>query len=81
MLLTIFVSPYTNSLGLATSMLISNVLSVSLLQWLVSPALHVVVTPWLRASGARGKALTLWGLVLITFALAGMTLLFRAVVG
>jgi antibiotic biosynthesis monooxygenase (ABM) superfamily enzyme len=80
MLLTIFVSPYTNRLGLATSMLIGNVLSVALLQWVVTPAINVVLAPWLRASGPQGKALTVWGLVLILLALAGLTLLFRAVV-
>jgi uncharacterized protein len=79
MLLTIFVGPYTNRLGLATSMLISNILSVSLLQWAVTPAFNVVLAPWLRASGPKGKAVTVWGLVLIVLALAGLTLLFHAV--
>jgi antibiotic biosynthesis monooxygenase (ABM) superfamily enzyme len=81
MLLTIFVSPYTNRLGLATSMLISNVLSVGLLQWAVTPAFNVVLAPWLRASGQKGKAVTVWGLVLVLLALTVLTLLFRAVVG
>jgi antibiotic biosynthesis monooxygenase (ABM) superfamily enzyme len=81
MLLTIFVSPYTDRLGLATSMLIGNVLSVCLLQWAVTPAFDVFLAPWLRASGPKGKAVTVWGFVLITVALAGLTLLFRAVVG
>jgi antibiotic biosynthesis monooxygenase (ABM) superfamily enzyme len=80
MLLTIFVSPYVNHLGLATSMLISNVLSVCLLQWVVTPAFDVLLAPWLRARGPQGTGLTCWGLVLILLALAGMTLLFRAVV-
>jgi antibiotic biosynthesis monooxygenase (ABM) superfamily enzyme len=79
MLLTIFVSPFTNRLGLATSMLIGNVLSVCLLQWAVTPALNVVLAPWLRASGPKGKAVTAWGLAGILVALAGMTLLFHAV--
>jgi antibiotic biosynthesis monooxygenase (ABM) superfamily enzyme len=79
MLLTIFVGPYTKRLGLVTDMLISNALSVSLLQWAVMPVLQIVLDPWLRASGLRRKAITIWGLVLILLTLAGLMLFFHAV--
>lgn len=81
MLLTIFVGPYTKRLGPAADLLIGNVLSVSLLQWVVMPALRIVLGPWLRARGPQGKAVTIWGLVLVLFALAGLMLFFRAVTG
>jgi antibiotic biosynthesis monooxygenase (ABM) superfamily enzyme len=81
MLLTIFVGPLTNRLGLAAAMLIGNALSVSLLQWVVMPMLRLVLGPWLQASGRSGKAGTVGGLVLILLVLAGLMLLFRAMVG
>jgi antibiotic biosynthesis monooxygenase (ABM) superfamily enzyme len=81
MLLTIFVGPHTKRLGLAADMLIGNALSVSLLQWAVMPVLQIVLGPWLRASGPQGKAVTIWGLVLVLFVLAGLMLFFRAVTG
>jgi antibiotic biosynthesis monooxygenase (ABM) superfamily enzyme len=81
MLLTLFVSPYTDRLGRAASMLIGNALSVSLLQWAVMPALQVVLGPWLRANGPKGTAVTVRGLALVLVALAAMTFLFRAVTG
>ena len=37
MVLTLFVMPHLSPLGLAVTMLISNVLSVSILQWAVTP--------------------------------------------
>src|SRR5262249_19723794 len=54
MLLTYFVGPYTNPLGLAASMLIGNALSVCLLQWVVMPVLQPTLGFWLRANGPEG---------------------------
>lgn len=81
MLLTIFVGPLTNRFGLAAGMLISNAMSVSLLQWVIMPVLRVVLSSWLRAGGREGKPVTVGGLVLILLVLAGLMLLFRAVTG
>lgn len=79
MLLTIFVSAYTRRLGVAEDILIGNALCVIILQWAVMPVVRVLLGPWLRASGSRGRAVTIGGLVLIALALAAQLLLFRAV--
>jgi antibiotic biosynthesis monooxygenase (ABM) superfamily enzyme len=68
-------------LGLSLAMLISNILSVAILQWAVTPALHVVLAPWLRANGKDGRRVTMVGLVIILAALAMMTCLFRLIAG
>lgn len=81
MVLAICVGPYLNPLGLAVSMLISNALSVSLLQWAVTPALSPLLRPWLRANGQNQVAFSLGGLVAILLLLGGMALLFRLVTG
>jgi antibiotic biosynthesis monooxygenase (ABM) superfamily enzyme len=79
MVLTICVGPYLEPLGLAVALLVSNVLSVSLLQWAVTPALRPVLRPWLRANEPRQRAFSLGGLAAILLLLAGMALLFRLV--
>jgi antibiotic biosynthesis monooxygenase (ABM) superfamily enzyme len=81
MLLAIVVGPHTNRFGLAAAMLIGNAMSVSLLQWAVMPAVQAVLDPWLRASGPRGTAVTIWGSVLILLVLVGLMFFFRAVAG
>ena len=81
MLLAILVVPYLTPLGQAASMLISNALSVSLLQWAVMPALEKLLGPWLRANQARQRAYSLGGLVVLLVLLGGMTLLFRLIKG
>jgi antibiotic biosynthesis monooxygenase (ABM) superfamily enzyme len=81
MVLTIFVSPHLNPLGLAVSMLISNALSVSILQWAVTPALNKLLGPWIAANEQRQRAYSLGGLVVIVLLLGGMAILFRLVTG
>jgi uncharacterized protein len=81
MLLTIIVGPYINPLGLAVSMLISNALSCSILQWVVTPWLNPLFGPWLRANEKRQRAYSLGGLIVILLLLLGMTILFRLVKG
>src|SRR5262249_48027353 len=81
MVLTICVGPYLQPLGLAVSLLVSNVLSVSLLQWAVTPALKPVLRPWLRANEPKQRAFSLGGLAAILLLLAGMAILFRLVTG
>ena len=80
-LLAIFVGPYINPLGLAVSMLISNALSVSILQWGVTPAVKSLLAPWLRANEEKQRAFSLGGLVVILLLLVGMTIGFRLVNG
>ncbi len=81
MLLTIFVGPYTNPMGMAVSMLIGNMLSISILQWGVMPVLTKVLGRWLNASTARATALSFGGLGLVLILLAVITFAFRQVTG
>lgn len=81
MLLTVFVSPFTRPLGFSVSMLISNAMSVSLLQWVVVPTLMRVLGPWLEANGNQAKRLSILGLGLILFLLAAIAVLFRPITG
>ncbi|MBX3413895.1 MAG: hypothetical protein KF708_14485 [Pirellulales bacterium] len=81
MLLTIFVTPYVSSLGMAFSMLVGNALSVSLLQWLIMPTLTRLLIPWLEADPQRGRLLTYAGLVGLVSLLFVMGFLFRPVTG
>ena len=81
MVLAIFISPYVSVLGLAVSMLISNALSVSILQWVVTPALNQLLGPWIAANKDKQRAYSLGGLVVILLLLLGMVILFRLVTG
>jgi antibiotic biosynthesis monooxygenase (ABM) superfamily enzyme len=81
MLLAIAVGPYLSPLGLAVSMLISNALSVSILQWAVTPVLRPVLAPWLGANERRQRAFSFGGLFVILLLLGGMTLGFRLMNG
>jgi antibiotic biosynthesis monooxygenase (ABM) superfamily enzyme len=81
MLLSIFIGPYINPLGLTVSILIGNVLSVSILQWLVQPALNPVLGPWLRANEPSQRAYSLGGLAVLLLLLVGMALMFHRVAG
>jgi antibiotic biosynthesis monooxygenase (ABM) superfamily enzyme len=81
MLLHIFADPHFSGLGFAASMLIGNALSVSILQWLVMPALTKILAPWLAANESRQKALSIGGLVVLVVLLAGLAVLFHPVTG
>jgi antibiotic biosynthesis monooxygenase (ABM) superfamily enzyme len=82
MLLTILVSPYTTPwVGMAVALLISNAISVVILEW-GTPALNkFVLAPWLRARGREGLRVTLIGTAIILAALIVMAALFRLVTG
>jgi antibiotic biosynthesis monooxygenase (ABM) superfamily enzyme len=80
MLLTIFVAPSTSWMGFSYSMLISNALSVSILQWIVVPLLTPPLGRWLRAKPSNW-ALSLAGLSLLILLLVAMAALFRVVTG
>jgi uncharacterized protein len=81
MVLAIFVSPHLGPVGLAVTMLISNALSVSILQWAVTPALNRFLGPWVSANEERQRAYSLVGLVVILLSLFGMVILFHLVAG
>ena len=81
MLLTIFVSPYVNPLGMAFSMLIGNALSVSLLQWIIMPQLTRVLAPWLEANERRQRIVSLAGLAGLIGGMLLMGVLFRFITG
>jgi antibiotic biosynthesis monooxygenase (ABM) superfamily enzyme len=81
MVLALVAGPYLSPLGLAVSMLVSNILSVALLQWVVTPALNPLLGPWLRANEERQRAYSLGGLVVILLLLGVMAALFRLVQG
>jgi antibiotic biosynthesis monooxygenase (ABM) superfamily enzyme len=74
------VLPAPDRIGLALSILVSNISSTCVLQWVVSPALNSVLAPWLRANGPNNRRFTLVGLLLILAALSLMLALFRLVV-
>jgi antibiotic biosynthesis monooxygenase (ABM) superfamily enzyme len=76
MLLLIFVGPSIEKLGIAVSMLISNALSVSILQWGVMPVLTFALGPWLRPRPSR-RAVLWVGPVLILGLLAALAVAFR----
>jgi antibiotic biosynthesis monooxygenase (ABM) superfamily enzyme len=80
MLLTLyFPVPQLSRWGLAATMLISNALSVSLLQWAVMPVLNRLFARWLRADAQRRPALVYGGLVLIASLLLAICGCFTAV--
>ena len=62
-------------------MLIGNALSVSILQWVVMPALNAMLAPWLHAPVDRGKALSVGGLCFVLLLLGGLVILFRQITG
>jgi antibiotic biosynthesis monooxygenase (ABM) superfamily enzyme len=81
MLLSLFPGRYTQSLGMAVSMLIGNALSVCILQWAVMPVLTKLVAPWLNANSDKQRIQSILGLFLIGFLLTGLTFLFYLVTG
>lgn len=78
-LFRLFLNPHLDRLGMAASVLMATVLSVCLLQWIIMPALQVVLARWLSANRPQDRNVTIWGLVLLLVALGGMLLFFRAV--
>jgi antibiotic biosynthesis monooxygenase (ABM) superfamily enzyme len=81
MLLQLFPGPYTQPLGMAVSMLIGNALSVSLLQWIVTPVVCKLLAPWLKANTGKDTGFSIAGLVLILCLLGVLACLFRLVTG
>jgi antibiotic biosynthesis monooxygenase (ABM) superfamily enzyme len=81
MLLAVFLAPHTRALGLPVAMLLSNVASCVILEWLGMPAVRFVLRPWLRAGGKRSGAVTVVGTALVLAALGAMAFLFSRITG
>ena len=62
-------------------LVISNALSVSILQWGVMPFLEKALRPWLHVEARNRGATLAGGLVLIVVLMAGMVILFRRATG
>lgn len=78
MLISIFIAPHTSRFGLATSLLIANAISVSMLQWLVMPPLTRILKPWLNAPATKSQfGLSLMGSLGIAATLACLAMFFR----
>ena len=81
MLLTLVVSPRTAGVGMAVAMLIGNILSVAILEWIVMPLLNRALGPWLGAQGIAGRRTSVAGAALLVAALLGMAVVFRLASG
>src|SRR5262249_21923092 len=81
MVLALVLSPYTQRFGLAVAMLIGNVASCAILEWLGSPLIRLAIGPWLRAKGEEGRVTNLVGTVLIVGSLVAMAVLFYFLAG
>lgn len=81
MLLTLLVMPRLTGLGLAWSMLISNALSVSILQWGLMPLLTRGLRRWLSPSAGATAALSIAGTLGIAALIASLATLFRCWAG
>jgi antibiotic biosynthesis monooxygenase (ABM) superfamily enzyme len=76
MLWQILVGPLISPLGLAISMLVGNLVSVSILQWVAMPSLTRGLSPWLNAEPTKGKAITLLGAIVIVLLWTAMAAIF-----
>ncbi len=74
MLLTYWLNPFLEALPFPARMLIGNIVSVSVLQWVAMPLLTRRLSFWLRPTKAAGLGITLAGLAGI---LAGLVLMLR----
>ena len=81
MVLAILGIPPRDRLGLSLAMLGGNILSISILQWGLTPALNGLMGPWLAAKGPEGRRVTVLGTLVIFAALAAMTALFWYISG
>jgi uncharacterized protein len=79
MLLSILIGPSLTPLGMAASMLVSNALSVSILQWVVMPLLQPLLRPWLVVGAGTRRAGSAAWLALILVVLAGQVALFQRI--
>jgi uncharacterized protein len=82
MLLSILlVKPYLGGLGMSAAMLVSNALSVSILQWGIMPVLQPLLRPWLLVKDDKSRARESAWLALILVVLVGQVALFQRIAG
>ena len=77
MLTMTFVNPWLSGVGLAATILIGNVLTVCLLQWILMPWLTSAMERWIRTPVSTAPLLNVGGAFGIAALLGCMTLLFR----
>lgn len=80
MLLTIFLAPHTSRFGIAVAFLISNICSVSFLEWLGMPVIRKLLGRWLKADGKNDPRTEVIGTLLIVWSLILMAYLFHLVI-
>lgn len=80
MVLSLFPGPRLSPLGFPLSMLVSNALSVVILQWVVMPLVMKLVAPWINAKSEQ-RGLVLGGAVAIVAALTVFLFVFRSITG
>ncbi|MDD3471805.1 MAG: hypothetical protein PHS86_03395 [Syntrophaceae bacterium] len=81
MILEILSGSYTTTLGFSIAMLFSNIITVSVLQWIVIPFLNKILAPWLKANSPEQNRRSLIGFLFIVAILTGLSLLFRQITG
>jgi antibiotic biosynthesis monooxygenase (ABM) superfamily enzyme len=81
MLLALLVGPLLAPLGMSGSMLVSNALSVSFLQWVGMPLLQPLLAPWLAAGVGTSRTRSAAWVVLILIVLLGQVAVFRLIKG
>jgi antibiotic biosynthesis monooxygenase (ABM) superfamily enzyme len=81
MLLNLFLFPHTQRFGLAAAILIGNVASCAILEWLGSPVIRLLIGPWLRAKGKEGRVRNVVGTALLVGSLVAMAALFHLITG
>ncbi|MGB5735453.1 MAG: hypothetical protein WBM40_13535 [Thiohalocapsa sp.] len=79
MLWTLYVAPHLASFPFAASMLIGNIASVSILQWVLMPAVTRALSFWLQPTRSVGLAVTIAGFVAIAGLLAAMVWVFETI--
>jgi uncharacterized protein len=77
MLMTWFITPKLNHLGLGISMLIGNILSVTFLEYVIMPGVSYLLRPWLQANAPQDRTTSIAGYALIVAALAFMVWFFH----
>lgn len=78
MLLTLFVYPWLTGIGLAFTILIGNILIVSILQWILMPPLMAILHRWLVTPPSKSRLLNLSGALGIAAILGCLAVLFHA---
>lgn len=79
MLWTLYVAPHLASLPFAASMLIGNIASVSILQWILMPLVTRGLSFWLQPTRNVGLMMSIAGFVGIAALLAGMVWIFETI--